>query len=190
MSNVEVQELRFLATEEKGTVSALLMRPANAQSLLVLGHGAGAGMHHATMELTATTLADAGVATFRYQFPYMERGAGGMDSEAVRLATVRAAVQAATDAAPDLPLLAGGRSMGGRMTSTAAAEEPLDGVRGNCLLWLPASSQRQTGDGACRSPGRCDRTHALSCRVRAISWPNWTCCNRFARDWATVPRFM
>ncbi len=71
MHNVEIQASRFLTTAEKGEVSALLMRPIDARSLLVLGHGAGAGMQHTAMELTATTLAEAGIATFRYQFPYV-----------------------------------------------------------------------------------------------------------------------
>ena len=117
----EAIESKFLATEEKGVVSSLLIRPPEARWLLVLGHGAGANMRHRTLETIAQRLADAGMATFRYQFPYMERG-GGRDARAVTLATVRAAVAAAHAAAPDLALLAGGHSFSGRMTSTAAAE--------------------------------------------------------------------
>src|SRR4028119_1423960 len=87
-------------------------------------------MRHRTLQTIAERLGDVGIATFRYNFPYMERGGGGRDSQAVTLATVRSAVTAAHAAAPDLPLLAGGHSFGGRMTSLAAAEPPLEGVRG------------------------------------------------------------
>lgn len=131
------QRLRFEATQEKGEVSAILLRPEKARWLLVLGHGAGAGMEHSSMVLIANELAAVDIATFRYQFPYMERGKGGMDSEAVRLATVRAAINAAADAAPDLPLIAGGKSMGGRMTSITAAKAPLPGVKGIVFFGFP-----------------------------------------------------
>ena len=133
----EAVESKFVATEEKGAVSSLLIRPPEARWLLVLGHGAGAGMRHRTLETIAQRLADAGMATFRYQFPYMERGGGGRDSRAVTLATVRAAVAAAHAAAPDLALLAGGHSFSGRMTSTAAAEAPLEPVRGLVFFAFP-----------------------------------------------------
>ncbi len=130
-------ELRFVATEKAGEVSALLARPEGAPCLFVLGHGAGAGMRHAFMEAIAARLAARGIATFRYQFPYMERGRGGPDPQPVLLSTVRAAVLAAARAAPDLPLLAGGKSMGGRMTSMTAAESELDGVRGLVFFGFP-----------------------------------------------------
>jgi predicted alpha/beta-hydrolase family hydrolase len=129
-------ELKFLATHEKGEVSALLVRPAEASHLLVLGHGASTNMRHATLETIAERLAKAGIATFRYNFPYMEYGKG-RDSQAVCTATVRAAVAAARKAAPDLRLLAGGHSFSGRMTSTAASESPLDGVRGLVFFAFP-----------------------------------------------------
>lgn len=117
--------------------SSLLIRPDNARWLLVMGHGAGAGMRHPFMESIAAGLARHRVATFRYQFPYMDRGRRAPDRQPVLLATVRSAVEAAGKAAPDLPLLAGGKSMGGRMTSLAAAEEPLPGVRGLVFLGFP-----------------------------------------------------
>ncbi|MBO0800022.1 MAG: dienelactone hydrolase family protein [Blastocatellia bacterium] len=129
-------EMRFLATPEKGEVSALLIRPAGASHLLVVGHGASTNMRHATLKSIAERMADAGVATFRYNFPYMEYGKG-RDSQEVCTATVRAAVAAAHRAAPDLPLLAGGHSFGGRMTSTAASESPLVGVRGLVFFSFP-----------------------------------------------------
>ena len=134
---MQIFESKFVATEEKGEVSSLLIRPQEARWLLVLGHGAGAGMRHRNLETIAQRLAEVGMATFRYQFPYMERGGGGRDARAVTLATVRAAVAAAHEAAPDLALLAGGHSFGGRMTSTAAAEAPLDPVRGLVFFSFP-----------------------------------------------------
>jgi predicted alpha/beta-hydrolase family hydrolase len=130
------KELTFVATPEKGAVSALLIRPENASHLLVLGHGASTTMRHATLRAIAEALADAGIATFRYNFPYAERGKG-RDSQAVCTATVRSAVEAARGAVPGLPLLAGGHSFGGRMTSTAASESPLDGVRGLVFFSFP-----------------------------------------------------
>jgi predicted alpha/beta-hydrolase family hydrolase len=119
------------------TVGALLLRPADARWLLVLGHGAGAGMRHPFLETIARGLAERGMATFRYQFPYMERGGRSPDSRGRLLATVRAAIAAAGRSAPELPLLAGGKSMGGRMTSLAVAESGPDGVRGLVFLGFP-----------------------------------------------------
>jgi len=129
-------EMKFLATPEKGEVSSLLIRPAEASHLLVLGHGASTNMRHATLQTIAERMADAGVATLRYNFPYMEYGKG-RDSQEVCTATVRSAIAAAHRAAPDLPLLAGGHSFGGRMTSTAASESPLDGVSGLVFFAFP-----------------------------------------------------
>jgi uncharacterized protein len=128
---------KFLATPAKGEVSALLLRPAGARRLLVFGHGAGAGMRHRFMAAMSRHLAEVGIATFRYQFPYMEAASRRPDARATLLATVRAAVAAAGEAAPDLPLLAGGKSMGGRMASLAAAEAPLGRVRGLVFFGFP-----------------------------------------------------
>src|SRR5215831_17780123 len=102
----EAQEMKFLATPEKGEVSALLIRPAGASHMLVLGHGASTNMRHATLHTIAERMADGGIATFRYNFPYMEHGTG-RDSQEVCTATVRSAVAAAHKAALDLQLLAG-----------------------------------------------------------------------------------
>lgn len=135
-NNPALSDLSFLATPEKGEVSALLMRPENATHLLVLGHGASTNMRHATMQAIAEALAERGIATFRYNFPYSENGRG-RDSNEVCVATVRAAVGAAKQAAPDLRLLAGGHSFGGRMTSTAQSEAPLDGVVGLVFFSYP-----------------------------------------------------
>jgi predicted alpha/beta-hydrolase family hydrolase len=132
------KEMQF-GVDGKGNVSALLLRPAKARWLLVLAHGAGAGMRHPFMEQLANDLAAVNVATFRYQFPYMERrtGRGAPDPPAVLTATVAAATRAASEAEPNLPLLAGGKSLGGRMTSQAAAEGRLDGVQGLVFFGFP-----------------------------------------------------
>src|SRR5947209_4048549 len=130
------RELKFPATPGKGAVSALLIRPAGSSRLLVLGHGASTTMRHATLQAIAEALADAGVATFRYNFPYAEQGRG-RDSQAVCTEAVRSAVAAAREACPGLPLLAAGHSFGGRMTSTAASESPIAGVRGLVFFSFP-----------------------------------------------------
>ena len=130
------EDLRFVV-DGAGEVSALFLRPDNARLLLVLAHGAGAGMNHPFMENLAGELAAEGIATLRYQFPYMEGRRRVPDSPAVLTATVVAAVRAAAKAAAELPLLAGGKSMGGRMTSQAAAERPLEGVRGLVFFGFP-----------------------------------------------------
>lgn len=133
---MELNERKFLATPEKGEVSALLLRPHDASHLLVLGHGASTNMRHIHLKTIAERLADVGIATFRYNFPSMEQGRG-RDSEAVCTQTVRSAVAAAREVAPGLPILAGGHSFGGRMTSTAAAGAPLDGVIGLIFFAFP-----------------------------------------------------
>ena len=119
------------------TVSAIIERPPDARAMLILAHGAGAGMRHPFMNQLAAALAKRGVATLRYQFPYMEAGRRGPDRAPLLEATVRAAVAEAARAAPDLALFAGGKSMGGRMTSQAQAAEPLAGVRGLVLVGFP-----------------------------------------------------
>ena len=120
-----------------GDVSGLLLRPNDARLLFVLAHGAGAGMRHPFLEVVAQRLAERSIATLRYQFPYMEQRSRRPDSPAVAAATVRAAVAEAARVAPELPLVAGGKSFGGRMTSTAQAEAPLPGVRGLVFLGFP-----------------------------------------------------
>jgi uncharacterized protein len=124
-------------------VSALLSRPTKARWLLVLAHGAGAGMSHPFMENLAGELAGAGVATLRYQFPYMEGRRRVPDAPAVLTATVVSAVRAAAKVAPALPLLAGGKSMGGRMTSQAAAQRALNGLRGLVFFGFPLHPPNQ-----------------------------------------------
>jgi len=132
----EGERLRF-AVQGAGEVSAILMRPTTAQWLLVLAHGAGAGMTHPFLEKLAGELADAGVATFRYQFPYMEQRRRAPDSPSVAAATAACAVRAAAQAGAGLPLLAGGKSFGGRMSSQAASQGLLEGVRGLVFFGFP-----------------------------------------------------
>ena len=137
-------ELRF-AVPRGGDVSALWLRPDAARAALVLAHGAGAGMRHAFMESVAERLAARGVATLRYQFPYMERGTRRPDPPSLAVACVRAAVDVARKQADGLPLFAGGKSFGGRMTSTAAAQAPLEGVRGLVFLGFPLHASGKPG---------------------------------------------
>jgi predicted alpha/beta-hydrolase family hydrolase len=134
---VKAQEIRFQASERAGEVSGLLLRPQNATAVLILAHGAGAGMRHKFMEEISQKLARLGIATLRYQFPYMEKGTKRPDPEAVLTATARSAIAAARKHAPGLPLFAGGKSMGGRMTSLTAAKESLEGVRGLIFFGFP-----------------------------------------------------
>jgi hypothetical protein len=139
----EPEQLRF-AVAGAGEVSAILVRPAKARRILVLAHGAGAGMTHPFLEKLARELADADVASFRYQFPYMEERRVP-DSPAVATATVAAAVRAAAEAAPGLPLLAGGKSFGGRMSSQAASQQLLEGVRGLVFFGFPLHPPNKPG---------------------------------------------
>jgi uncharacterized protein len=125
-----------IAVDAEHIVSGLWLRPAEAAACLVLAHGAGAGMDHAAMRETAEGLAARGVATLRYQFPYMEQGKKRVDAPALAHATVRAAVSAAVEAGYER-LFAGGRSFGGRMTSQAQAQGPLPGVRGLVFFGFP-----------------------------------------------------
>jgi uncharacterized protein len=118
-------------------VSGLLQAPPRARACYVLAHGAGAGMNHPFMAAVSGELAQRGIATLRYQFPYMERGSKRPDPPQLAQATVRAAVAATAHALPDLPLIAGGKSFGGRMTSQAQAIDPLPGVRGLAFLGFP-----------------------------------------------------
>jgi uncharacterized protein len=126
-----------IQTEDAGSVSALLQTPASPKACYVFAHGAGAGMNHVFMSAAAEELAALGVATLRFQFPFMERGSKRTDPPPLCHATVRAAVSAAAKQLPGIPLIAGGRSFGGRMTSQAQAEAPLPGVRGLAFLGFP-----------------------------------------------------
>jgi predicted alpha/beta-hydrolase family hydrolase len=133
----ERDELTFRATESSGDVSAILMRPKSATALYVFGHGAGAPMSHAFMEGVAERLAERRVATFRYNFPYVEAGRKAPNPQPILLKTVRNAIAEAAGRATGLPLFAGGKSMGGRMTSIAASKEALPGVLGLAFYGFP-----------------------------------------------------
>jgi len=132
-----VGELLSFSVGDGLRVSARLALPPHARACYVLAHGAGAGMEHPFMTAMAVGLAERGVATLRYQFPYMERGSRRTDPPQLCHATVRAAVAEGARLAPELPLIAGGRSFGGRMTSQAQSLAPLPGVRGLAFLGFP-----------------------------------------------------
>ena len=114
-----------------------MLKPPASRSLLVFGHGAGAGMRHSFMQAMAERLAERDVATFRYQFPYMEKGGRRPDYPPILLKTVGSAVAAASEAAGDLPVFGGGKSMGGRMTSLAAVSEPIESLLGIVFFGFP-----------------------------------------------------
>jgi predicted alpha/beta-hydrolase family hydrolase len=136
-TSAEVGERFTLEVRPGLSVSARLDQPTVAHACYVLAHGAGAGMDHPFMSAVARELAELGVATLRYQFPYLERGTRRPDAPPLCHATVRAAVAEAAQRTPRLPLFAGGRSFGGRMTSQAQALAPLPGVRGLAFLGFP-----------------------------------------------------
>ena len=144
--SAQATEHRFVATQSSGEVSALLVRPEAARALYVFGHGAGAGMRHVFMETVAGKLSDLGVATFRYNFPFVEAGRRGPNHPPILVKTVRSAVTEAASLAPDLPLLAGGKSMGGRMTSTAASKDALPGVLGLAFFGFPLHAPGKDSD--------------------------------------------
>jgi uncharacterized protein len=127
-------------------VSGLLVAPPSSKACFVVAHGAGAGMQHAFMVNLANDLGARGIATLRYQFPYMEKGGKRPDPPPRCHATVRAAVDAAHALLPSLPLFAGGKSFGGRMTSQAQSDRPLPGVRGLAFLGFPLHPPKQPSD--------------------------------------------
>jgi predicted alpha/beta-hydrolase family hydrolase len=138
--------LDIQVSDRIGKVSAILLRPGDAWAAYVLAHGAGAGMRHPFLETIAQLLAERGIATLRYQFAYMEAGRGRPDSPAVAEAAVQAAVAKARELVPELPLVAGGKSFGGRMTSNAAAHLGLPGVLGVVFLGFPLHAPNQPGE--------------------------------------------
>jgi uncharacterized protein len=136
MTAISPQQLTIEARSH-GSVSALLTKPVRTSACYVFAHGAGAGMNHPFMATVAAGLAERGIATLRYQFPYMEKGGKRPDAPAVAHAAVRAAVAEAARCCKGLPLIAGGKSFGGRMTSQAQAAAALDGVRGLAFFGFP-----------------------------------------------------
>src|SRR3989440_3970993 len=135
-----------ISVNDAERVSGLMELPQKAWACYVLAHGAGAGMIHPFLTAIANGLAERGIATLRYQFPYMEQGSKRPDAPKVAHATVRAAVQEAARLVPDLALFAGGKSFGGRMTSQAQAESPMSGVRGLVFLGFPLHPPGKASD--------------------------------------------
>jgi predicted alpha/beta-hydrolase family hydrolase len=142
MTKPEAHEIT-VPLSDSNAVSGLLLVPAAVRAGYVLAHGAGAGMSHPFMTEAAEQLANRGIATLRYQFPYMERGSRRPDPPRTAHATVRAAVNEAARRLPGLPLFAGGKSFGGRMTSQAQAEAPLPGITGLVFLGFPLHPAKQ-----------------------------------------------
>jgi predicted alpha/beta-hydrolase family hydrolase len=136
MNADSAQKLK-IEVAKAGPVSALLLRPSDLGACFVFAHGAGGGMTHPFMRAFAEGLCARGVATLRYQFPYMEKASKRPDPPAIAHATVRAAVMEARRHCPDVRLIAGGKSFGGRMTSQAQAAAPLEGVHGLAFLGFP-----------------------------------------------------
>ena len=126
-----------------GTVSAILTQPDNARACYVLAHGAGADMRHSFMDKVAVGLAERGIATFRFNFPYMEEKKGRPDQPAVAHAGIRVAVEEAARLCPGVKLIAGGKSFGGRMTSQAQSQAPLAGVKGLAFLGFPLHAAKK-----------------------------------------------
>jgi predicted alpha/beta-hydrolase family hydrolase len=151
-NGVDIQPLR-IDIDGAQTVAGLLQVPPQPRACYVLAHGAGAGMTHPFMTTTAAGLAARGIATLRYQFAYMERGSKRPDPPQLAHAAVRAAVAAAARALSGLPLVAGGRSFGGRMTSQAQSSAPLPGVRGIAFIGFPLHPAGKPAD---------ERAHHLS----------------------------
>ena len=137
MKDILIKNLKFQASKSSGEVSAILMKPGEANHLLVLAHGAGAGMNHPFIEMLSKKLVEENVAVFRYQFPYFEKGKRVPDPPNILMATVRAAIETASKEFKGLTLFAGGKSLGGRMTSTAASKEVLPNVNGIIFFGFP-----------------------------------------------------
>jgi predicted alpha/beta hydrolase len=175
-----------IAIDENIRVSGLLQAPKSARACYVLAHGAGAGMHHAFMAAVAAELADRGIATLRYQFPYMEKGSKRPDPPKLAHATVRAAVAEAARLLPKLPLIAGGKSFGGRMTSQAqaAAACPAFAVwRSSDFRCIQPDVRRRNVVTTCST----SRSRCCSCKARATSSRCSTRSSRSAKRSALAP---
>ncbi|HSD64857.1 MAG TPA: alpha/beta family hydrolase [Ignavibacteriaceae bacterium] len=135
--NKNIIKINFIASKSSGEVSGIVTLPEKPNIFLVLAHGAGADMNHSFMKTISDYLADEGIAVLRYNFPYTENKRKRPDFTPVLIETVRSAVNAAKQFSKDIPLIAGGKSMGGRMTSTAASKKPLEGVSGIVFFGFP-----------------------------------------------------
>ncbi len=137
MKKIYNENFHFQATKSSGKVIAILTKPEDSKFLLVLAHGAGAGIFHPFMEMLSAKLAEENIAVFRYQFPYFEKGKRIPDPPNILMSTVRSAIETASEKIKNLPVFAGGKSLGGRMTSTAASKEPLPNVKGIVFFGFP-----------------------------------------------------
>ena len=137
MKKIKTENLHFQASKSSGNVSAVLMTPEEAKYVLVLAHGAGAGMNHPFMEMLSVKLVEKNFAVFRYQFPYFEKGRRSPDPPNILTATVGSAIETVSKKLKGLPIYAGGKSLGGRMTSTAASKEALPNVKGIIFFGFP-----------------------------------------------------
>jgi len=142
---MKASKVRFEASKSSGTVSGLFLKPPDSRSIYVFAHGAGAPMYAKGMQLTAEKLAKFKIATLRYNFPYTEQGRKRPDPPGIAQATVRSAVRKAIEIGEGLPIFAGGKSFGGRMTSQAAADEPLETVRGIVFYGFPLHAPGRDG---------------------------------------------
>jgi predicted alpha/beta-hydrolase family hydrolase len=145
IESMETRQITFGIGPSGVDVSSILLHPENASWIYVLGHGAGAGMHHPFLDRIANQLALNNIATFRYQFPFMEQGRRTPNPKKVLVQTVRSAVDAAKAAAPGLRIIAGGKSLGGRMTSVAYSESPIESVEGLAFLGFPLHAPGREG---------------------------------------------
>ena len=167
-------------------VSGLLLVPPDAVACFVLAHGAGASMTHGFLEAMAMELAERGIATLRFQFPFMERGSRRPDPAPVAQRAVRAAVEAAARLLPDVPLMAGGRSFGGRMASQAQAELELAQVRGLAFLGFPLHPAKRPSAERART-WRTLRSQCSSSRAHGMNSLISITCGRSARGSGREP---
>ena len=172
MSAVSPQTLK-LSVDGADEVSALLLHPQHANACFVFAHGAGAGMNHEFMARVATGLGDRGIATLRYQFPYMENASRRPDPPAIAHAAVRVAVAEAGRCCPGLTLIAGGKSFGGRMTSQAQAAAPLAGVHGLAFLGFPLHPAGKPSEVRAKHLGNIDipMLFVQGSRDKLAEWP-------------------
>jgi hypothetical protein len=146
MTKTKIRNIKFTASKSSGEVSGILTLPANPKLLLLFAHGAGAGMKHSFMEKVSGYLADEGIGTLRYNFSYIEKVKKSPDPAPILMETIRSSVKAAKKYAGDIPLIAGGKSMGGRMTSMAASKEPLENVKGIVFFGFPLHAPGRASD--------------------------------------------
>ena len=135
--NLTTRNLKFIASKSSGEVSGILILPEKPKFLLLFAHGAGVGMKHPFMEKVSNYLAEENIGTLRYNFPYTEKKTKRPDPAPILMQTVRSAVEAAKKYTGDIPIFAGGKSMGGRMTSMAESKEPLNGIKGIIFFGFP-----------------------------------------------------